>query len=704
MGKILVVAEKPSVGRDIAKVLGASQKGFKCLTSDSYVITWAFGHLVTLANPEELDDKYKKWAIDQLPIIPDKMTLKLTANKSAVLQFEVIKKWMNSDEIDDVICAADAGREGELIFRWIYEFAGCTKPIRRLWISSMTDEAIREGFANLKPGEEYQTLFESARSRAFADWLIGMNGSRVFTLTYERLLSVGRVQSPTLAILVERELERQNFVPEEYYELWATYVGFKGCWFDPEKEEDITRIQKSDYEKYNKICESIIGKNAVVTDIERKRETRKPPQLYDLTSLQRDANYKHGWSAARTLQYAQALYEKRKLITYPRTDSKYLSGDMYPLLKSRLGKLNKEPYAKYAQEAIESDRNIFGRVINDARVSDHHAIIPTGRSAPKSLDENERKLYDMIVRRFISIFLDDQEIERVRVISDIEGEKFESKGSVTIEAGWSKTYEDLKKSKKAAGEQKLPILEIGDERLVKKAQMKEKTTKPPANYSDATLLSAMEHAGRFVEDEELREQMKDNGLGTPATRAAIIERLVQVRYIQRRGRNIVPTEKGISLVSVLPDELKSPETTGKWEKSLNDIRKGDVDAETFINGIKTMTKDIINKSLIKKDVEFPEEAPRRDPDEPREILGVCPACKGDILENSKAYYCSNWRISKCRFSVWKHDKKSDRPDVDVQAMKDLLSKKALDFEEGSVKINEKSPYYQWISKSEQKEE
>ena len=291
MGKTLVLAEKPSVGRDIAKVLGATQRGNRCLISDDYVISWAFGHLVTLANPEELDDKYKNWSFDQLPIIPDEMTLKLTANQSAKTQFEAIKKWMLSEEIDDVICATDAGREGELIFRWIYEYAGCTKPIKRLWISSMTDEAIKEGFENIKPGEEYKTLFESARSRAYADWIVGMNGSRVFTLTYNRLLSVGRVQSPTLAILVERELDRRNFKPEEYYELWASYVGFKGCWFDPHKKVDINRINKKDFEKYNKICESLAGKTAKIYDIERKKETRKPPQLYDLTSLQRDANY-----------------------------------------------------------------------------------------------------------------------------------------------------------------------------------------------------------------------------------------------------------------------------------------------------------------------------------------------------------------------------------------------------------------------------
>lgn len=705
MSKTLVVAEKPSVGRDIAKVLDAKQRGHRCLIGDNHVVTWAYGHLVTLASPEELDDKYKKWSYDNLPIIPENMQLKLTPNKNSMSQFEVIKNWMLSEEISDIVCATDAGREGELIFRWIYEYAGCTKPIKRLWISSMTDEAIKEGLNTMKPGSDYDTLFESARCRAFADWLVGMNGSRVFTLTYERLLSVGRVQSPTLAILVERELERRNFVPEEYYELWAKYVGFKACWFDPNAKDNINRIQKKDFEKYNKLCESLEGKTAVVEDIERKTETRKPPQLYDLTSLQRDANYNFGWPAARTLQFAQALYEKRKLITYPRTDSKYLSGDMYPFLKARLKKLNKDPYTQYTEEAIASERNIFGRVINDARVSDHHAIIPTGRSAPKSLNDNERKLYDLIVRRFISIFLEDQEVERVRVISDVDGEKFESKGSIVVEAGWSKVYDDLKKRKTAKGEQKLPKLAIGDTRLVKKGEMKEKTTKPPANYSDATLLSAMEHAGRFVENDELREQMKENGLGTPATRAAIIERLIQVRYVSRRGRNLVPTDKGVALVSVLPSDLKSPETTGKWEKALNDIRAGEEKASHFMDGIKKITNEIVEKSRVKKtDVEFPEEKPRRDPDEPREVFGICPACKGEILENSKAYYCSNWRATKCRFSIWKNDKKSDRPDLDNDMMKKLLAEKEMKFDQGVIKINEKNPYYQWISNSEQKEE
>jgi len=705
MGKILVVAEKPSVGRDIAKVLGAQSRGNRCLMNSEYIVTWAFGHLVSLASPEEIDDKYKKWSLDQLPILPEKMKLRLSANQGAVMQFEVIKKWMISDEVDEIICATDAGREGELIFRWIYEFAGSDKPIQRLWISSMTDEAIKEGFANIKPGSEYELLFHSARSRACADWIVGMNASRAFTLTYERLLSVGRVQSPTLAIMVARELERINFIPEEYYELWAVYPGFKACWYDPDAKENISRIAKKDFEKFTKLAELLAGKTAVVSDIERKRETRKPPQLYDLTSLQRDANYSFGFSAARTLQYAQALYEKRKLITYPRTDSKYLSGDMYPLLKSRLGKLNKEPFAEYAQEAIESERNIFGRVINDAFVTDHHAIIPTGRSVPKSLDENERKLYNLIVRRFIGIFLEDQVIERVRVITDIEKEKFESKGSIIIEPGWSKVNEKVKKRKATNGEQKLPKLEIGDERLVKKAEVKKKETKPPARYSDATLLSAMEHAGRLIEDDELREKMKESGLGTPATRAAIIERLIQVRYIQRRGRTLAPTEKGIALVSVLPEELKSPETTGKWEKALQDIRAGEEKAEDFMEGIKKMTREIIIKSMDKKEVDFPEETPRPDPDKPREILGKCPSCKeGDILENSKAFYCTNWRKTQCKFSVWKNDKKSERPDISPDLMKKLLKEKTMKFDNGEVKINEKSPHYQWLPKDEEKKE
>ncbi len=704
MGKTLVVAEKPSVGRDIAKVLGAASRGNRCLMNNEYVITWAFGHLVSLASPEELDVKYKKWSFDQLPIIPEKMKLKVAGNSGAVSQFEVIKKWMLSDEIDEIICATDAGREGELIFRWIYEFAGSDKPIKRLWISSMTDEAINDGFANLKPGSEYQSLFESARSRASADWLIGMNASRAFTLTYERLLSVGRVQSPTLAILVDRELERINFVPEEYYELWAIYPGLKGCWFDPEAKENICRINKNDVEKFQKLADSLPGKTAVVSEIEEKRETRKPPQLYDLTSLQRDANYNFGWSAARTLQLAQALYEKRKLITYPRTDSKYLSGDMYPLLKSRLGKLNKEPYAEYAQEAIESERNIFGRVINDAFVTDHHAIIPTGRNAPKSLNEFESKLYDLIVRRFIAIFLEDQEIDRVRVITDIEKDKFESKGSVVIAPGWSKVYDSVKKRKSETGEQKLPKLKIGDERLVKKSELKNKKTKPPSRFSDATLLSAMEHAGRLVEDEELREKMKESGLGTPATRAAIIERLIQVRYVRRQGRTLVPTEKGIALVSVLPEELKSPETTGKWEKALEDIRTGQEKAQDFMEGIKDMTREIILKSKVKKEASFPEEAPRPDPDKPKEVLGQCPVCKGEIFENSKAYYCSNWRKTACKFSVWKNDKKSDRPDISIDMMKKLLIDKTLEFDQGTVNVAGKSPIYEWVPKDTENEE
>ncbi len=699
MGRQLIVAEKPSVARDIARVLGVKERGNGCIIGDRYVVTWAFGHLVTLSNPEELDEKYKEWSYKTLPIIPDNMKFKITPSKGAYRQFNIIKFWMNSDEIDSLICATDAGREGELIFRRIYEFSECTKPFKRLWISSMTDQAIQEGFATLKDGVEYDTLYDSARCRAQADWLVGMNGSRAFTLTYDRLLSVGRVQSPTLAIIVKREIERQNFVSEIYYELWASFKGYKGRWFDEKAEKDAHRIKESDKEKFDKLAAELKGKPATVENIEKKTEENKHPLLYDLTSLQRDANYYFSWPAAKTLRVAQALYEKHKLITYPRTDSRFLSSDMYGLLKGRAAKLDIEPWSAYAQVAISTDKKLT-RVVWDERVTDHHAIIPTGRVENiKKLDEDEMALFDLVVRRFLSIFFDEQVLERITVLTRAEGHAFLSKGINVIQKGWTEIYESLKKKKKKEDEQDLPVLAEGDERKVTGTSIKKKKTAPPARYSDATLLSAMENAGRFVEDETLREQMKENGLGTPATRAAIIERLIQVKYVRRSGRNLVPTEKGMILVSVLPDTLSSPETTGKWEKELNDIRYGHQDADEFMGEIKDLTRDLIKIAKVKvENVTFPGDSLSERTSAPKESLGKCPACDGDIYENSKAFYCSNWRMKRCKFSMWKVDKKVDRPELTPELTKELLDKKMIESKEGTLQLNEEDPYLTWTPK------
>ncbi|MBN2878082.1 MAG: DNA topoisomerase 3 [Clostridia bacterium] len=702
MGKTLVVAEKPSVARDIARVLKVTTRGDGCIVGEDYVITWAIGHLVTLKSPEEMDDKYKTWTYEQLPIIPEKMELKITPMRGASHQFYNVKNWMSNKNIDDIICATDAGREGELIFRLIYEFAECTKPVRRLWISSMTDEAIRSGLDSLQDSKEYDNLFYSARCRAHADWLVGMNGSRVYSLTYDRRISVGRVQTPTLAILTAREQERNEFISEQYHELWGSFNGYKGRYFDESKEENAHWILENDLEKFTKIAAELKGKTAVVEKIEQIGETKKPPLLYDLTSLQRDANYYFSYSAAKTLRLAQSLYEKHKLITYPRTDSRFLSHDMAGSLKTRLSKLNIEPWNEFAETALQLE-GVPKRVIWDARVTDHHAIIPTGKvAAIKKLSEEEAALFDLVVRRYMAVFFDDQELLKTNVITRCEGLPFESKGLQVLKEGWAKIYDSLKKKSTSDDEQRIPDMKEGDTRKVTSAAIKNKKTKPPARYTDATLLSAMENAGRMIDDEELSQAMKDSGLGTPATRAAIIERLIQVKYVRRSGKTLVPTDKGIMLISILPQNMKSPEMTGTWEKELNEIRHGEYDPDKFMDGIKDMTCEIVANGKKKIDgVEFPGDSRSAAVSDTKDPLGACPGCEdGNIMENTKAYYCTNWRLKKCKFTLWKKDKLEERPEFTRDMTKELLKKGKLEFAEGTMELTQQEPYVKWTAKEE----
>lgn len=702
MGKILIVTEKPSVARDIARVLKVTTRGDGCIVGENHVVTWAIGHLVTLKSPEEMDDKYKTWTYAQLPIIPDEMEMKITPMRGAAHQFYNVKNWMNNKNIDSIVCATDAGREGELIYRLIYEFAECTKPFKRLWISSMTDEAIRKGFENLEDSSEYDNLFYSARCRAHADWLVGMNGSRVYSLTYDRRISVGRVQSPTLGIIVNREEQRKAFDSELYYEMWGSFNGYKGRYFDEKKKERAHWIGEENLEEFKQIAKELKGKTAVVEKIEQNNETKKPPLLYDLTSLQRDANYHYSYSAAKTLRLAQSLYEKHKLITYPRTDSRFLSHDMAGSLKTRLKKLNIEPWNEYAEKALQLEGNPK-RVIWDARVTDHHAVIPTGKvAAIKKLSEEEAALFDLVVRRYMAVFFDDQELLKTNVITRCEGMPFESKGLQVLKAGWSEIYEPLKKKTKSDDEQSIPEINVGDERRVTGGSVKKKKTKPPARYTDATLLSAMEHAGKMIDDEELSLAMQDSGLGTPATRAAIIERLIQVKYVRRSGKTLVPTEKGITLISVLPEYMKSPVLTGRWEKELNEIRQGEYDQKEFMDGIKDMTRNMVSSGKQKMDgIDFPGDSRSATVSQNREPLGACPGCEdGEIMENSKAYYCSNWRLKKCKFTLWKKDKNTDRPEFSPEMTKELLKSNKMEFKEGVIELTDQEPYVKWTSNEE----
>lgn len=653
---IVVVAEKPSVGRDLARVLKCGQRGEGFLRGETYLVTWAVGHLVTLCEPDELDERYKKWRMEDLPILPEKIPTKVISKTKS--QFSIIKKLINAEETERVICATDAGREGELIFRLIYQQAKCKKPVDRLWISSMTDEAIREGFAALRPAAEYDGLYRSATCRSQADWLVGMNASRAFTLRFDALLSIGRVQTPTLAILVKRYHEIQNFKPEEYYTVTADFGDFTGQWFDEKAEGEKKAARIPDKETADQIAKAVRGKEARIKAVTAEAKKELPPQLYDLTSLQREANRKLGYTADKTLKLAQELYEKWKAVTYPRTDSRYLPLDMVGRAKLTLHKLPEE-YRPYVENIPwrEGEKLPFSkRVFDNAKISDHHAIIPTPQTAPLSkLPPEAAKLFDMIARRTVAVFYPAHEYDAIQVITACEGHSFKSTGKVVRINGWKDVYPAEEKEPDA-----LPSLQEGETRTVLKASVKKETTKPPAPHTDASLLAAMENAGRDLEDEKLREQMKGSGLGTPATRAAIIERLIQVGYAARKGRALSATEKGVSLIAIAPAEIASPETTGKWELALDEIARNQRDTQRFMEGIRRLSTFLVSYARdTQTEASFPEEMKRRGKGGKgkkaafKAVPGAqCPLCGQAVQENAKAFGCSAWREG-CRFTLWK---------------------------------------------------
>ncbi len=604
--KTLVVAEKPSVGRDIARVLGVTGRGTGCMTGKDYTVTWAVGHLVSLKEPGEVDERYRKWSMACLPMLPEDIPLKvLPATKD---QFEVIKRLMNDAETEKIVCATDSGREGELIFRYIYEMAGCTKPVMRLWISSMTDAAIRAGFASMKPDSDYNALYLSARCRSEADWLVGMNASRAFSLKYNAHLSVGRVQTPTLALIVKRDREIDAFVPDDYWELTADFGDYKGVWIDPEKKD--THI--SSKEKAEALKKKVNGRTGVVAECTREEKRTPPERLYDLTTLQREANRKYGYSADKTLKLAQSLYETHKLLTYPRTDSRYLPNDMVSKI-ARTMQLLPEPYASFVKRIAPVKK--AERIYDDAKISDHHAIVPTDRAAKlEGLTADERNIYDMVARRLVAAHYPDQRAMATRIFTDVEGERFKTNGSITIEEGWRALYRDDKKDAKADAKE-LPLLKPGDMREVVKASIKASKTKPPLPYTDDTLLKSMEDAGKTIEDEELREKMKDAGLGTPATRAAILTRLIDVGYAERKGKTLRSTEKGRTLVRIAPEEMTSAVTTGKWERALSKMARltaaDEMNAreERFMDSIRRFSTYLVDFAIHKAPAaRFPEEA------------------------------------------------------------------------------------------------
>ena len=664
MGRTIVVAEKPSVGRDIARVLGCRDSGKGCLIGADYTVTWAIGHLVTLCEPDELDERYKKWRAADLPILPDSIPLKvIPATKD---QFSIVKALINDKETDRVICATDAGREGELIFRYIYAKSGCKKPIERLWISSMTDEAIREGFRTIQPGEKYDGLYKSAECRSKADWLVGMNASRAFTLRYDTLLSVGRVQTPTLAILVKRRKEIENFKPEEYCTVTADFGDYKGVWFSDKLEPD-THIPSETQAKV--IADSVKGKTGIVISAETTLKRDLPPQLYDLTSLQRDANKLLGFTADKTLKVAQSLYETRKALTYPRTDSRYLPHDMISRVVKTL-QLLPESYQKFVPNALPNGKlPVSKRTVDDSKVSDHHALIPTAQHVnPSAFTEDERQLYDLVARRTIAAFYPPFEYDATRVITAVDENTFRTNGQTVLHEGWRavpvlENPPKKKRTAKSADDEEatqLPPLQKGDQRTVKNAALKHDATKPPAQHTDASLLAAMEHAGKELDDEELQKHMKGSGIGTPATRANIIERLLQVGYATRKGKTILATDKGVQLIDIMPQEIASPEMTGRWELALSKITDGTQDANRFMEGICRLTTFLTNYARDNKvQAAFPEDPRKKKFRQkiaskavPIAENALCPVCgKGCVVETPNTFSCSD--SASCHFTLWK---------------------------------------------------
>ena len=698
MGKIVVVAEKPSVGRDIARVLGCRTGGDGCLIGDRYIVTWAVGHLVTLVEPNELDPKYEKWSFATLPILPETIPLKVISQTKD--QFGKVKKLINSQETDSLICATDAGREGELIFRYIYEKAGCTKPFQRLWISSMTDEAITEGFRDIRPGKDYDGLYESARCRSKADWLVGMNASRAFTLKYNTLLSIGRVQTPTLAILVKRRKEIENFKPEGFCTLTADFGDYSGVYFSDKLDPDTHLKEKEDAEK---IAAEVKGKTGTVIQAETNRKKELPPQLYDLTSLQRDANRMLGFTADKTLKTAQSLYEKHKALTYPRTDSRFLPPDMIPRVVQTM-KLLPEAYQKFVPGALPGGKlPVSKRTIDQTKVTDHHAIIPTAKRAdPSKFNEDERKLYDLVARRLLSAFYPACDYDATKIITKAEEHLFRTTGKVIVNNGWHDVppMENPPKAKKKTAEEgesenPLPPLQEGDTRTVHGTKVKEDKTKPPSPHTDASLLAAMETAGKELDDEELVRQMKGSGIGTPATRAAIIERLLKVGYAQRKGKTLQATDKGVMLIDVVPGELSSPELTGRWELALHDITDGEQDPQRFMDGIARMSSFLVDFARnTAAAVSFPAEERRYGKGNgkkrtPATVLSgaVCPVCgKGGIRENGRAFGCTE---KACNFTLWKDClEKGGGPALTGKLVQLLLEKKQLQGSTGILMIRE----------------
>ena len=620
MGKSLVLAEKPSVGRELARVLGCSQSRDGYIEGTGYIVTWALGHLVTLADPEHYGEQYKKWDLDTLPMMPE--NLDTVVIKETSRQYHVVRTLLHDPSVAELVIATDAGREGELVARWIIGQAGFHKPIRRLWISSQTDRAIREGFAHLSPAAEYDSLYYSALCRAQADWLVGLNVTRALTCKFNAQLSAGRVQTPTLAMIVAREEEIRNFRPREYYTVTASVPGF----------DLIGRDSSGSPRTFDRAAaEAAAGKaeggEMTVTQVQREKKRESAPLLYDLTELQRDANRRYGFSARQTLNIMQRLYEEYKLLTYPRTDSRYLTADIVPTLPERLRSIAVGPYAPFAREVLRRGVQASRRFVDDAKVSDHHAIIPTEEFVELiRLGNDERRIYDLVVRRFLAVLSPEAEVEQVTLHAGCGGQLFTARGRIMLVKGWKAVYEGEEEDEEDESderEQMLPDVKTGQALRVERVRVGNGRTKPPARYNEATLLTAMEHPGKFIRDDELRSVIDTvSGIGTPATRADIIEKLFSTGYIERRGREIVPLSKGEQLVSLVPADLKSPELTARWEQKLTLISRGALSRKTFTDEIRQYAAALVS-GVIASDASYHADNMTRTP---------CPRCGKMMLE------------------------------------------------------------------------
>ena len=628
----LVIAEKPSVARSIAAVIGADEKQNGYWQGGGYLVSWCIGHLVSFAEAGQYDEKYCKWRYEDLPILPQPWQFIVPDEKKQ--QFEVLRALLNRPDVDSVTAATDAGREGELIFRFVYQMAGCTKPVKRLWISSMEDAAIREGFANLCPDSDYDALYQSALCRAKADWLVGINATRLFSVLYHKTLTVGRVQTPTLKMLVDRDAKILRFQKERYYTVGIQSGSLKA---------DSGRIASMD--EANTLKSTCAGTSAICTSIKREKKTEQPPKLYDLTTLQREANRLFGFTAKQTLDYAQQLYEK-KLLTYPRTDSQYLTEDMgqtaQHLVSDLLGLL---PFAQGLDLTPE-----VGRILNSKKVSDHHAILPTAEFVKQGftgLAESECKLMNLVCSKLLCAIAAPHEYETVTAVFSCAGNEFAAKGKTVLVPGWKEIDQRFRSTLKADGEEEaeslntLPELTEGQSYSVV-SDISEHFTSPPKAYTEDTLLSAMERAGA----EDMPEEAERKGLGTPATRAAILEKLVQMGFVQRKGKQLVPTKDGINLAVVLPESLTSPVLTAEWENRLTEIAKGNADADEFMAEIEAQVRQLVKTySCISADKQnlFQSE---------RVIIGKCPRCNENVYEGKKNFYCGN---RSCQFVMWKND-------------------------------------------------